>query len=80
MDKFPDTEMAKFAHFCEANLLRTRNRDYPPSKDEVIACLVSNSLSGKYKKLVLCYVLIVCKKLYTSVYWLMRTRLLLLPF
>lgn len=41
IEKHPDTEMAKFAQFCETNLLRNRSRDYPPSKDEVIACLVS---------------------------------------
>ena len=41
MEVYPDSEMAKFAHFCETNLLQTRSRDYPPSKDEVIACLVS---------------------------------------
>lgn len=41
IEKYPNTEMAKFAQFCETNLLGNRNRDYPPSKDEVIACLVS---------------------------------------
>ena len=46
--------MAKFAHFCETNLLRTRNRDYPPSKDEVIACLVS-TYTGYYVKCVLAH-------------------------
>jgi len=56
MEQYPNTEMAKFAHFCETNLLRTRNRDYPPSKDEVIACLVSteNLCTHMYIAVVLC--------------------------
>jgi len=41
VEEYPDSEMAKFARFCEANVQRSRSRDYPPSKDEVIACLVS---------------------------------------
>ena len=37
--KFRDTEMAKFATFCQECLQRTKQRDFVPSRNEVIACL-----------------------------------------
>ena len=40
-ERYPETEMARFAEYCLKNLMRTKRRDYPPSRNEVIACLVS---------------------------------------
>jgi myosin X len=39
MEMFPDTEMAKYAAFCQTSLKRTKRRDFAPSRSEVIACL-----------------------------------------
>ncbi|XP_066302759.1 unconventional myosin-X-like isoform X5 [Branchiostoma lanceolatum] len=38
-EKFPITEMAKFATFCGDSLRRCKGREYVPSRDEVIAIL-----------------------------------------
>lgn len=41
LDQFPGTEMAKFAGYCQQNMRRTKHREHPPSRNEIIACLVS---------------------------------------
>jgi len=33
--------MAKFAEYCQTSLKRTKKRGYAPSRNEIIACLVS---------------------------------------
>ena len=43
LDKFPGTEMAKFAGYCQQNMRRTKQREHPPSRNEIIACLVSGA-------------------------------------
>uniref|UniRef100_A0A1X7T799 PH domain-containing protein n=1 Tax=Amphimedon queenslandica TaxID=400682 RepID=A0A1X7T799_AMPQE len=51
IERFPDTEMGRFATFCDMNLSRTRKRDVVPSRDEIIACLGRRDL----KAVVYCY-------------------------
>ena len=41
MEKYPESEMAKFAEYCLMSLNRTKKRSYVPSRNEIIACLVS---------------------------------------
>ena len=41
MQKYPESEMAKFAEYCLKTLQRTKKRAYIPSRNEVIACYVS---------------------------------------
>jgi myosin X len=38
--------MVKFANFCSDAIKRTRPRDFPPSKDEIIACLGRRELTA----------------------------------
>ena len=40
MDTSPDTQMAKYGGFALDALKRTRTRDFPPSRQEIIAILV----------------------------------------
>lgn len=41
LTQFPGSEMAKFATYCQQNMRRTKQREHPPSRNEIIACLVS---------------------------------------
>ncbi|XP_065839578.1 unconventional myosin-X-like [Oscarella lobularis] len=43
---FPHTEMVKFSNFCTEAIKRTRPRDYPPSREEIIACLGRRELTA----------------------------------
>eukprot|EP00118_Oscarella_pearsei_P013163 m.102222 g.102222 ORF g.102222 m.102222 type:complete len:1858 (+) comp37156_c0_seq6:100-5673(+) len=45
-ETFPHTEMVKFANFCTEAIKRTRPRDYPPSREEIIACLGRRELTA----------------------------------
>ncbi|CAB3995226.1 Unconventional myosin-X, partial [Paramuricea clavata] len=45
-DHSPDTEMAKFATFCLECIKRTRPREFPPSRAEIIACLGRRDLAA----------------------------------
>ena len=46
IERYPDTEMAKFATYCETSLHRTKRRDFVPSRNEVIACLGRRDLNA----------------------------------
>ena len=45
VEKYLDTEMSKFAEYCATSLQRTKRRAFAPSRNEIIACLVSMSVS-----------------------------------
>ncbi|XP_046839992.1 unconventional myosin-X-like isoform X2 [Xenia sp. Carnegie-2017] len=44
-DQYHETEMAKFAIFCLECIKRTRPREFPPSRAEIIACLGRRDLA-----------------------------------
>jgi myosin X len=46
LEKYPDSEMAKFAEYCSQNMRRTKQREYPPSRNEIIACLGRRELKA----------------------------------
>eukprot|EP00794_Sanderia_malayensis_P003678 gene3678-4195_t len=50
-DKFPDSELSKFANFALDSLRRTRSREFPPSREEIITLLGRRELSAT----VFCY-------------------------
>lgn len=51
LDQFPGTEMAKFAGYCQQNMRRTKHREHPSSRNEIIACLVSASTRPRCSEL-----------------------------
>ncbi len=51
IEKYTDTEMSRFAGYCQTSLLRTKKRDFAPSRNEVIACLGRRDLNAT----VFCY-------------------------
>jgi len=50
-EKFPDSEFTKFATFALDSLRRTRGREFPPSREEIITLLGRRELSAT----VFCY-------------------------